>query len=384
MAKSSKLSFKGQTFFIGIDVHSTNWKITVRSKGLTLDKVSIDPSPSKLKQYMESRYPDGTFVSVYEAGFSGYWAHRELEQLGIKNIIVNPADVPTTNKEKDRKNDPIDSNKLSRELSNNSLRGIYVPCINIEALRILSRSLRQYSKRSAQVKNRIKGLLYFLGLDKQIDNEKHWSNALIESILNTTMSDTNSKFVMDIHIKELRHIRKTQLDLLRQIRNISKNTPTIGLLKTIPGIGQTTAFTLYTELFDINRFSTFDQLASFVGLVPSSSSSNDKTIMHGMTKRHSGYLRYMLIESSWVAVRIDPVLTKTYSVLLDRMSKTRAIIRIAKKLLSRIRAVWKNNEPYQMGTIETDRNIKSSKKGNVSNTTQKTSKKGKEKISHLD
>lgn len=358
MSKSSQLSFKGQTFFIGIDVHSTNWKITVRSNGLTLDKVSIDPCPSKLKQYMELRYPDGTFVSVYESGFSGYWAHREFEKLGIKNIVVNPADVPTTNKEKERKDDPIDSNKLSRELSNNSLRGIYVPSINNEAIRILSRGLRQYSKRSAQVKNRIKGLLYFLGLDKQVDSDKHWSNAFIERISNTTMSDTNSKFMMDIHIQELRHIRKTQLEILRQIRNIAKNKPVIHLLRTIPGIGLTTAFTLYAELCDIYRFSTFDQLASYVGLVPSTSSSNDKTITHGMTNRHSRYLRYMLIESSWVAVRIDPVLIKTYSDLLGRMSKTRAIIRIAKKLLNRIRAVWKNNEVYQMGTIETDRNIK--------------------------
>jgi transposase len=362
MKKIQQLNFNGQIFYIGIDVHSTNWKITVRSKGLTLETKSLDPKPIRLKEFMESRYPGGRYISVYEAGFSGYWAHRELELLGFKNIIVNPADVPTTNKEKDRKNDPIDSNKLSRELANNSLKGIYVPSVKMEAIRVLSRNLRQYSKRSTQVKNRIKAFLYFVGLSDQADVYKHWSNAYIQKISEITFPDLNHKTVMDVHIKELKHIRTIQLSLLRHMREESKKIPEISLLTTIPGIGQTTAFTIYAELFAINRFQTFDNLASYVGLVPSTTSSNDKTIIHGMTNRHSRYLRYMLIESAWVAVRKDPVLTKSFEDLYTRMSKTRAIVRIAKKLLNRIRAVWKNNEKYQIGIIETDRNQKSKEK----------------------
>jgi hypothetical protein len=57
------------------------------------------------------------------------------------------------------------------------------------------------------------------------------------------------------------------------------------------------------------------------------------------------------IESAWVAVRKDPALTLKYSELIRRMSKQEAIIRIAKKLLNRIRFVWKNNTCYSFALV---------------------------------
>lgn len=360
MKQIKTLNFAGQSFYIGIDVHSTNWKVTVRSNGVKLGTLSIDPNPIKLKEYMQGKYPEGTYNSVYEAGFSGYWAHRELEKIGFNNIVVNPADVPTTDKEKDRKNDPIDSNKLSRELSNGSLNGIFVPDIKQESIRVLSRSLRQYSQRSSQIKNRIKGLLYFLGLKCEGDSSKHWSAAYLKELSEIIFPDANDRFTMECHIEELMHVRRMKTKILKLIHELSKENPVICLLRTIPGIGIITAFALYAELMDIKRFPDIDHLASFVGLVPSTASSNDKTTMRGMTNRHCRYLRYMLIEAAWVAVRKDPVLTLSYSNLVNKgkMKKTRAIVKIAKKLLNRIRAVWKNKEAYVPGVVETDRNKK--------------------------
>jgi transposase len=360
MKEINTLNFAGQSFYIGVDVHSTNWKVTVRSNGLKLATFSIDPKPVKLKEYMQTRYPGGTYNSVYEAGFSGYWAHRELKENGFNNIIVNPADVPTTDKEKDRKNDPIDSNKLSRELSNGSLKGIFVPDINQESIRVVSRSLRQYSQRSSQIKNRIKGLLYFLGLKCEGDSSKHWSAAYLKELSEIVFPDANDRFTMECHLEELMHVRRMKTKILKLIQVLSKGTPEICLLRTVPGIGIITAFALYAELVDIKRFTSLDNLASFVGLVPSTASSNDKTIMRGMTNRHCRYLRYMLIEAAWVAVRKDPVLTLSYSNLVNngKMKKTRAIVKIAKKLLNRIRAVWKNKEAYVPGVVATDRNKK--------------------------
>jgi transposase len=359
MKQINTLNFAGQTFYIGIDVHSTNWKVTIRSNGLKLHTTSIDPNPVKLKEYMQARYPEGTYNSVYEAGFSGYWAHRELEKLGFNNIIVNPADVPTTDKEKDCKNDPIDSNKLSRELSNGSLKGIFVPDLKQESVRVLSRSLRQYSQRSTQIKNRIKGLLYFLGLKCEGDSSKHWSAAYLKELSEIIFPDENDQFTMECHLEELTHVRRMKTKILKRIHALAKDNPVLCLLRTIPGIGITTAFTLYAELIDIKRFADLDHLSSFVGLVPSTASSNNKTIIRGMTNRHSRYLRYMLIEAAWIAVRKDPVLMLSYSNLLKgKMKKTRAIVKIAKKLLNRIRAVWKNMEEYKPDVVETDRNTK--------------------------
>ena len=353
ITKTKTLDFTGQTFNVGVDVHKQNWKITIRSNGNFFKTLSIDPVPSILYKTLNNAFPGGIFNSVYEAGFSGFWAHRQLRDLGIGKIIVNPADIPTTNKEKDRKNDPVDSNKLSRELDKGDLMAIFIPSEEQEGLRCVSRLLDQYRKRSTQIKNRIKGLLHFTGVSiPSQDETSHWSNAFINFLKEIQFSTKNHCFVMDCHIDELLKIRKQQLMLLRRVRELFRENEILRLLRSIPGIGYLTAFALYAELMDINRFVNFDRLASFIGLVPSTESSAEKMIIKGITYRHAKYLRYMLIESSWIAVRKDPALSMAYLNFCKRMPKQKAIIRIAKKLLSRIRYVWKNKIAYEIGIIE--------------------------------
>jgi hypothetical protein len=112
--KNTSPSFKGQHFFIGLNVHKKNWAVTIRLQKITLKKLSMDPLPEQLYKYLTTHYPDGVYHSVYEAGFCGYWIHRRLVELGIENIIVNAADIPTSHKEKDHRQDKIDSAKLAQ------------------------------------------------------------------------------------------------------------------------------------------------------------------------------------------------------------------------------------------------------------------------------
>jgi len=87
-------------------------------------------------------------------------------------------------------------------------------------------------------------------------------------------------------------------------------------------------------------------------LVPSVHSSADKTSELGLTQRRNRYLRHLIVEASWVAIRKDPALLLAFNQLTRRMKKQDAIIRIAKKLLRRIRHVWKNQKPYVMAVVE--------------------------------
>ena len=354
MKKQSKpISFEGQTFFVGIDTHKTNWKVTVRSNGLQLAAVSMPPSPSHLGTFMRNRYPGGLYHSVYEAGFCGYWPHRELSRLGFRNIIVNPADVPTTHKEKDRKDDAIDSGKLSREHENHSLAGVYVPTPEMESLRSLVRVWRQYTSRCTQIKNRIKGFLLFTGIEiPEQFREGRWSNAYIKTLQELTFEQQHNRTVLNMHLDDLKYIRKQQRVLLKKMRTIALSIKTIQQLKTIPGIGQIVGCILYVELIDIKRFRNLDHLLSFIGLVPSISSSSDTITVKGITNRHCRHLRPMLIESAWIATRNDPALLLSFAELTKRMIKKRAILRIAKKLVNRIRFVWLHNKPYITAVVE--------------------------------
>jgi len=102
------------------------------------------------------------------------------------------------------------------------------------------------------------------------------------------------------------------------------------------------------------RFRSPDHLASYVGLVPGEDSSSEKEVNTGISHRRNALLRVILIEASWVAVRKDPALLLAFSALARRMPKNRAIIRIARKLLNRIRYVLKHQQPYQPGIVKVD------------------------------
>ena len=60
----------------------------------------------------------------------------------------------------------------------------------------------------------------------------------------------------------------------------------------------------------------------------------------------------MVIESSWIAIRHDPALMLCYQEQSRRMEGTEAIIRVAKKLLNRIRHVLKNNQAYEISVVK--------------------------------
>ena len=67
-----------------------------------------------------------------------------------------------------------------------------------------------------------------------------------------------------------------------------------------------------------------------------------------MTPRGNRQIKKYLIEASWIVVRHDPVMMAAFGNLCKRMTKTNAIIRIAKKLVNRIKAVLDKGQPYEI------------------------------------
>lgn len=149
-----------------------------------------------------------------------------------------------------------------------------------------------------------------------------------------------------------------RLDLLvleKQLRHLSESDrykDNYNLLLGIPGIGIKTAMTFLTQIGDITRFDRLDDLCNYVGLAPRMYSSGDKMQTGKMTKRGRKEMKIMLIEASWEAVRKDPALMLKFNELSKRMNKNKAIIRIARKLLSRMRFVLLNRQSYCLGVIQ--------------------------------
>jgi transposase len=351
MNTTQKISFANAHFFIGIDMHRRNWKVTIRTDGIELKTFSMNPYPLELITYLHKHYPEGIYHIVYEAGFCGFWALRIFQQHNVDCIIANPADVPTTNKEKTNKSDPIDSRKLSREHENNSLHGIYIPTTEQEELRMLMRLRFRIVQSQTRVKNRIKGLLNSQGIHipLRFSGNSRWSHAFICWLESLPMNTTAGRFALLNLIAQLREIRQHNKNVLKQLRAESRKesiAPIMNTLQTVSGVAFITAMTLYTEIIDMKRFTDENHLASFIGLVPSLRSSDDTIYANNLTRRRNSFLRTMMIESAWTAVREDPAMTLKFKELSKRMEAQNAIIRIARKLVRRIRHVWLTQEDY--------------------------------------
>lgn len=351
------ISFENQNFYIGIDVHKKQWTISVIFMNMLIVKgVTIKPEAKELQKFMEKRFKGGNYYAVYEAGFSGFCAARELNEIGIKCIVIHPADVPTSQKEHHHKNDKVDSKKLARSLHNNDLTGIYIPEKEAEEVRYLIRHRARIVKDQTRLKNRIKSTLAQFGKSIPLEMEdRRWSRAFISWLQTIKFETKYAQIAFDDLVEQLLAIRSRLLRVLRAMRAMVKESDELSrinsLLLTVPGIGFITAMTLITEIIKIDRFKNLGTLAAFVGLIPDEESSDEKQINKGVSKRRNKYLRSMLVEAAWTAVKNDPVLTMKYAKLSRRMHKNKAIIRITKMLLSRIRHVWKTNEPYVCAVI---------------------------------
>ena len=354
--KNREVDFSYQRFFIGIDVHKKSWKVTVRTNHMELKTFSMNPQPEELVKHLHKNYSNGEYLSVYEAGFCGYWIDKQLRQHGIQNIVVNAADVPSKGKEKVNKDDIIDSRKLARELENGTLRGIYVPDDYSEGIRTLCRLRYSLTKEQTRIKTRIKSFLAYYGKQLPENYELNsWSGNFINYLEAMEFNQANSKQTLKHLIEELKDKKQRLAKIIKELRDSTREAglgTKIKQLMSIPGVSFITAITFYTEIIDMCRFKRLDELCSFVGLVPATYSSGNKERVLGLTNRQSKYLRYLILESSWAAIRSDPALTMRFGELTQKMVKQKAILRIAKKLLNRMRYVWLNDSEYIKAIVE--------------------------------
>jgi transposase len=357
--KVTKDAFKGQSFYVGIDYHKKSWKVTILGENYEHKTMSQDPNPLILANYLKKNFPGGNYHAVYEAGFSGFNTCRELNQLGINCIVIHAADVPTSQKEKLQKTDKADSRKLARSLRSKEFEAIHIPDPELEADRALIRQRFRIMKEVSRTKNRVKSLLMQFGINIpehfSSAQTRHWSGVFTNWLKELPIEEESLRRTLDNYIRLGELQRKELLMINKQVRELSQNTTyknNYDLLTSIPGIGLMTAITFLVQVGDIKRFAQLDDLCYYVGLVPRMYGSGDKMKTGKIIKRGRKELKIMLIEASWEAIRKDPALMAKFNELTKRMNKNKAIIRIARKLLSRMRFVLANQQVYEIGVVK--------------------------------
>jgi transposase len=309
----------------------------------------------KLIGHLQSRYPGATLKCVYESSAWGFNLQRRLSAANIDCIVVNAADVSTNDKERKRKTDKVDALKLARKHASHELKGIYIPNEDAQKERNVVRYRKSVVGDLNRSKNRLKSLLKYQGIDiPEKFGKACWINKFMCWIEEEAKKDLLLQDVLLLMLEQIRHLRQLKLRIekkLREMMNSEKYNSQSKLLVSVPGVGSIISALFLLEIGDIRRFPSFDQLNDFVGFCPDTDSSGDTQRDTGITTRRHKQLRTALIEAAWEAKRTDPALLEAYTKLTQRMSGKKAIIRIARKLLRRMRAVLINGVPYQKGII---------------------------------
>ncbi len=152
--------------------------------------------------------------------------------------------------------------------------------------------------------------------------------------------------------KTIKFLEKQIKELNGGLRKIAKEHPEtkekIKLLCSIPGIGETTAFSLLVEIGDVTRFDSVKQLVAHAGLAPKEHSSG--TSVKGkarICKRGAKKLRRSLYMPAMSASQHNPVIRAFYERLVAAGKKPMlALIACMRKLLHIAYGVLKNKKMF--------------------------------------
>lgn len=158
----------------------------------------------------------------------------------------------------------------------------------------------------------------------------------------------------EIVLIELRVIVDQIRSLNQSIRELEKTIGEQGSkleghksLTSITGIGKITGAILLSVIGDVNDFPDESRLASYFGIVPRVSNSNQTEHSGRIHKRGTKLGRTALVQSALIAANYSPYLKNFYERVKARRGAGKAIIALARKFLGIIYRTLKNKWVFE-------------------------------------
>jgi transposase len=268
-----------------------------------------------------------------------------MEQ-GIDSQVIHAGSIEVAANDR-VKTDKRDADKIAAQLEAGRLSGIRVPTSPEEQRRLLSRTREQLVEDRSAIKNKIRMKAHQFGMI-QPEDRREMSHAVVKELL---QSSPGAEWTLVVEAycaiwKSLdEQIRRLEQALKRQAQTDEYEVT----YRSVPGIGALSARILSNELGKMTQFENERQLFSYTGLTPSEHSSGDAIRRGHISKQGNHRLRGLLVEAAWRAIKQDPALSQFFEQLSGRAGKKRAIVAVARKLIGRIRAVFRQQGTYQIG-----------------------------------
>lgn len=340
-------NYIGKTVFVGIDVHKNSYTAVAVLDGDIIKKTSMEAKPENLTSYLSSNFKGANIRTAYEAGFSGFHLHRYLLDKGIANIVVHPASIEISARDR-VKTDKRDAAKIAIQLATNRLHSIYIPSEQQENNRAITRLRNNLVEHQKIIARQLKSLLHLYGAIPPFDKRKV-SKKWITWALSLDLAEGVKCFVKNLSDIWL-YLRRIILDVEERIKQQVATHPNLyNLYKSVPGFGPLISSVLINEVGDLKQFATEKKLFSYMGLTPCEYSSGDKIRRGHISRQGKPIFRKLLIQAAWIAIKVDKELSRKYNNLGKRTGKKKAIVAIARILIGRARACVINGKYYYIG-----------------------------------
>ena len=365
------------TLFVGFELSKATWLIGLYAPqlGKTISRHKVEGGAFSValeriaaaRRRLENLGKPVRVVSVYEAGYDGFWLHRRLTAAGIENRVVDAASIPVERRSRRRKTDRIDLELLIRMLlalergETRICRVVQVPTPNEEDAK------RQHRERAVLVAeqtahtNRIKGILMALGIRDVDPRRRDFVQRLDDLVTGTgeplpahtkqaLVRERERITLVERQIKDIERAQATAMEAATQPQGApgqdadaaQRSAAQVATLVRLKGIGQISGVPLCREVF-YRHFNNRRELASYFGLTPTPFNSGSKRVDQGIGKAGNPRARTLAIEIAWLWVRHQPdsALTKWFVQRVGNATgriRRIAIVALARKLMV---ALWR-------------------------------------------
>lgn len=202
------------------------------------------------------------------------------------------------------KTDRRDAVKLARLFRACELTAVRVPTPDEEAVRDLLRARGDLREDILRARHRPSKFLLRHG--RTYSDRSQWTARHRAWLDGQTFEEPAACRTL-AHYRADLDTRLAELGLLdAELVLIARAEPFVGpvaRLSTLRGVSTLSALTLVVEIGDFRRFARADDLAAFVGLVPSEHSSGERRRLGSITKAGNTHVRRVLVEAAWHARR---------------------------------------------------------------------------------
>jgi transposase len=294
---------QSSTLFIGMDVHKETIAVAYVAQEHGAEVTSLGTIGTRqcdidqLIRKMQAKAKH--LIFVYEAGPCGYWLYRYLRKKDYDCWVVAPSLIPK--KAGDRvKTDRRDALQLARLARSGDLTAVYVPQVQDEAIRDLTRAREDAISDLKDAKFRLKAFL--LRHDIRYTGRANWGPAHLRWLSEVVCPTPTQQIVFQEYVRAVHEHTERLQRLEQELHEPVKAwrlSPVVEALQALRGVPFTVAVTLVAEMGDLTRFDSPRALMKFLGLIPSEYSSGEQRRQGSSTKAGNTHARRVLVEGAW-------------------------------------------------------------------------------------